>query len=113
MATKTRAAVKAAENNTTDNRPSLLSSIGLFGLLDLEPIILAALVTEAPLLLIGPHGTGKSLLLTRIAEVLGLEFRHYNSSLLNFDDLVGFPCQTRMARWSTSRHQLRSGARRP
>jgi MoxR-like ATPase len=91
MATKTRAAVKAAENNTTDNRPSLLSSIGLFGLLDLEPIILAALVTEAPLLLIGPHGTGKSLLLTRIAEVLGLEFRHYNSSLLNFDDLVGFP----------------------
>jgi len=91
MATKTRAAVKAAENNTTDNRPSLLSSIGLFGLLDIEPIILAALVTEAPLLLIGPHGTGKSLLLTRIAEVLGLEFRHYNSSLLNFDDLVGFP----------------------
>jgi MoxR-like ATPase len=43
------------------------------------------------LLLIGPHGTGKSLLLTRIAEALGLEFRHYNSSLLNFDDLVGFP----------------------
>ncbi|MFP6733591.1 MAG: MoxR family ATPase, partial [Rhodospirillales bacterium] len=91
MANKTRAAVEAAENNTTDTRPSLLSSIGLFGLLDLEPIILAALVTEAPLLLIGPHGTGKSLLLTRIAEVLGLEFRHYNSSLLNFDDLVGFP----------------------
>ena len=91
MATKTRAAVKAAENNTTDNRPSLLSSIGLFGLSHLEPVILAALVTEAPLLLIGPHGTGKSLLLTRIAGVLGLEFRHYNSSLLNFDDLVGFP----------------------
>ena len=70
---------------------SLLSDIGLIGLSDLEPIILAALATEEPLLLIGPHGTGKSLLLTRIAEALGLAFRHYNSSLLNFDDLVGFP----------------------
>ena len=70
---------------------SLLGGIGLFGLTDLEPIILAALATAEPLLLIGPHGTGKSLLLTRIAEALGLAFRHYNSSLLNFDDLVGFP----------------------
>jgi MoxR-like ATPase len=70
---------------------SLLSNIGLIGLSDLEPIILAALATAEPLLLIGPHGTGKSLLLTRIAEALGLAFRHYNSSLLNFDDLVGFP----------------------
>ena len=70
---------------------SLLNDIGLIGLSDIEPIILAALATEEPLLLIGPHGTGKSLLLTRIAEALGLAFRHYNSSLLNFDDLVGFP----------------------
>jgi len=70
---------------------SLLSEIGMIGLSDLEPIILAALATGEPLLLIGPHGTGKSLLLTRIAEALGLAFRHYNSSLLNFDDLVGFP----------------------
>ncbi len=69
----------------------LLDGIGLIGLSDLEPIVLAALATEDPLLLIGPHGTGKSLLLTRIAEALGLAFRHYNSSLLNFDDLVGFP----------------------
>jgi MoxR-like ATPase len=70
---------------------SLLGGIGLIGLTDLEPIVLAALATEEPLLLIGPHGTGKTLLLTRIAEAIGLEFRHYNSSLLNFDDLIGFP----------------------
>jgi MoxR-like ATPase len=43
------------------------------------------------LLLIGPHGTGKSYALLRIAAALGLESRHYNASLLNFDDLVGFP----------------------
>ena len=75
----------------TATNGSFLGGIGLIGLTDLAPIILAALATEEPLLLIGPHGTGKSLLLTRIAEALGLEFRHYNSSLLNFDDLVGFP----------------------
>jgi MoxR-like ATPase len=75
----------------TSARPSLLSRIGLHGLSLLEPVILAALATEEPLLLIGPHGTGKSLLLLRIAGALGLELRHYNASLLNFDDLVGFP----------------------
>ena len=69
----------------------LLRRLGLFGLDSLEPVLLAALVTEEPLLLIGPHGTGKSLLLTRLAEALGLPSRHYNASLLNFDDLLGFP----------------------
>jgi MoxR-like ATPase len=65
--------------------------LGLHGLEDIAPILVAALATEEPLLLIGPHGTAKSLLLTRIAAALGLQFRHYNASLLNFDDLVGFP----------------------
>ena len=68
-----------------------LARLGLIGLSSIEAPLLAALATESPLLLIGPHGTAKSLLLTRIAEALGLEFRHYNASLLNFDDLVGFP----------------------
>lgn len=70
---------------------SPLSALGLYGLESLSPIVLAALLTEQPLLLIGPHGTAKTLLLTRIAEALGLENRHYNASLLNFDDLIGFP----------------------
>ena len=69
----------------------LLRSMGLYGLDSLTPVLLAALATEEPLLLIGAHGTAKSLLLTRIAAALGLEFRHYNASLLNFDDLIGFP----------------------
>ena len=57
----------------------------------IEPVIFAALITAEPLLLIGPHGTGKSFLLNRISAVLGLDSRHYNASLLNFDDLVGYP----------------------
>ena len=58
------------------NTRSLLGEIGLIGLAEIEPIILAALATGEPLLLIGPHGTGKSLMLTQIAEALGLAFRH-------------------------------------
>ncbi|NIP93180.1 MAG: AAA domain-containing protein, partial [Akkermansiaceae bacterium] len=44
-----------------------------------------------PLLLIGKAGTGKTFLLNSISEALGLEHRHYNASLIAFDDLVGFP----------------------
>lgn len=69
----------------------VLRPLGLYGLDAIEPVLLAALATEEPLLLIGPHGSGKSLLLTRVAEALDLSFRHYNASLLNFDDLVGYP----------------------
>ena len=68
---------------------SFLDSIGLVGMAPIEPVVLAALITAEPLLLIGPHGTGKSFLLNRISAAMGLVCRHYNASLLNFDDLVG------------------------
>lgn len=90
-----RSAVSRPQTTERNNgQNSLLRGIGIVGLRELEPVILAALVTEEPLLLVGAHGTGKSLLLTRISEALDLQFRHYNSSLLNFDDLVGFPLPT-------------------
>ena len=69
----------------------LLESLNLFGLGHLDAVILAALTDEQPLLLIGEHGTAKSELLNRIALSLDLEHRHYNASLLAFDDLLGFP----------------------
>ena len=52
---------------------------------------LAALVSEDPLLLVGRSGNGKTFLLNTLTEALGLEHRHYNASLIAFDDLVGFP----------------------
>lgn len=67
------------------------SLLGVQGWQHLDSIFLAALTSEAPVLLVGPHGTAKSLLVERISAVLGLEFRHYNASLLNYDDLVGIP----------------------
>jgi len=76
------------ENPTAE---SCLKKIGVYGYEQVEPIILAALVTEDPLLLIGKAGTGKTYLLNSLSEILGFEHRHYNASLINFDELVGFP----------------------
>lgn len=71
--------------------PSYLARLGVFGFDRYEPVVLAALVSEDPLLLIGRSGTGKTYLLNTLSEALELEHRHYNASLISFDDLVGFP----------------------
>jgi MoxR-like ATPase len=73
------------------SQPSRLARLGVYGFDAAEPVVLAALVTEDPLLLIGPSGTGKTYLLNSLSEALGLAHRHYNASLISFDDLVGFP----------------------
>jgi len=69
----------------------LLETLGFYGYRSIEPVILASLVTRDPLLLVGRAGTGKTFLLNRLSQALGLEHRHYNASLVSFDDLVGFP----------------------
>lgn len=81
-------AVGAAGDTTPT---SILHGLGIVGYDTLEPAILAALATEEPLLLVSEHGAAKSLLLTRLGKALSLELRHYNASLLQFDDLAGFP----------------------
>src|SRR5262249_31449720 len=72
-------------------KSSHLAALGVLGFDALEPIVLAALISEDPLLLIGTSGTGKTFMLNSLSEALGLEHRHYNASLIAFDDLVGFP----------------------
>ena len=81
----------SASTSSTPTHPDLIARLGLIGLSSLEPVVLASLATRSPLLLIGPHGSGKSLLLERLALALGLSWRHYNAALVNFDDLVGYP----------------------
>src|SRR5450759_4450061 len=83
--------VRMAPSRARPGKPRLLDGLGLIGLDGLEPVVVAAVAAELPILLIGPHGTGKSLLLLRVAEALGLAWRHYNASLLSYDDLVGYP----------------------
>jgi MoxR-like ATPase len=80
-----------AAASTSAPPPFRLADLGVYGFDRHETAILAALVTEDPLLLVGRSGTGKTFLLNTLSEALGLEHRHYNASLLSFDDLVGFP----------------------
>lgn len=70
---------------------SLTESLGIRGWSHLDPVLLAALALQSPTLLIGPHGTGKSQLIEALSQALLLKFRHYNASLLNYDDLIGIP----------------------
>jgi len=70
---------------------NLLSSLGIHGLENFNAPILAALATRSTLLMIGEHGCAKTLLAERVAEKLKCSFRHYNTSLLNYDDLAGYP----------------------
>ena len=76
---------------SSSKKVSHLRDLGVYGFDRIEPVILAALVTEDPMLLIGASGTGKTYLLNSLSEALALEHRHYNASLISFDDLVGFP----------------------
>lgn len=79
-------------NVTTDTEyVGFTAALGIQGWGHLDPVLLAALATDAPLLLVGPHGTAKSLLVEKIANALALSMRHYNASLINYDDLVGIP----------------------
>lgn len=75
----------------TNTSVYLTKPLGLLGWDNLEPVLLAALATDEPLLLIGKHGTAKSFLLERLAQALDLNYRFYNASLVNYDDLVGIP----------------------
>ncbi len=78
-------------NMKASKTTSLTGSLGVHGWREYDSLILAALALEAPVLLIGVHGTAKTLLVERLAEALGGSFRHYNASLINYDDLVGIP----------------------
>jgi MoxR-like ATPase len=96
MRSKSAPAAVASNTPAPINAPtpaprSLLRPLGIVGYDALEPALLAALATEEPLLLVSDHGAAKTLLLVRLARALGLALRHYNASILQFDDLIGFP----------------------
>jgi MoxR-like ATPase len=74
-----------------ENKLNFFHRLGVYGFDQVEPLIIAALVSQDPVLLIGKAGTGKTFLLNSISEAMLLEHRHYNASLISFDDLVGFP----------------------
>ena len=52
-----------------------LRQLGVYGYDPVEPVIIAALVSGDPLLLVGKAGTGKTFLLNSLSEALRLELR--------------------------------------
>ena len=71
----------------------LFDELGIYGWDSVEPLVLAAIVADLPVLLIGDTGTNKTEGAKTIAQAVlgaGNAFRHYEVPTLNFDDLVGF-----------------------
>jgi len=70
---------------------NLFEKLSIYGVSEIEDIILAGLVTGDPVLLVGRHGTGKTMLTRKIADSLGMNYIAYDASKALFDDVIGFP----------------------
>lgn len=77
---------------------TFLSKLGLYGLESIEEPFLAGLVTGDPVLLIGNHGSGKTSLVEAISAALGETFWAYDASKALFEDVIGFPDPSSLAK---------------
>jgi len=71
----------------------LFDHIGIYGWNEIEPLILAAALSDLSIILIGDIGSNKTEGSKVIAKALlkpNIEFRNYEVPTLNFDDLIGF-----------------------
>ncbi|MEN3014271.1 MAG: MoxR family ATPase [Endomicrobiia bacterium] len=69
----------------------IFPELKIYGYSQVEDAILSGLVTGDPVLLIGRHGTAKTMLAEAIAYSLNLKFIAYDASKALFDDVIGFP----------------------
>ncbi len=70
----------------------ILNNLGVFGWEERdENLVMASLLTGDPLLLIGNHGSAKTLIANKVAEALGRKFLVYDASKAMFEDVLGYP----------------------
>ena len=72
--------------------------LGFAGLDRVDLPLVCALVTGDPLLLVGTHGTAKSALVRSLSRALDLRFHAYDASKSMFEDVLGFPDPTSLAK---------------
>jgi len=71
----------------------IFDQIGIHGWDEIEPVILAAVISNQAVLFIGDIGSNKTEGSKVIAKAIlksNIEFRNYEVPTLNFDDLIGF-----------------------
>lgn len=74
------------------DKRSVLRSLGMFGFVAQEPIILSALIADLPILFYGPHGQMKTLGAEVISKsLLGKDsiFKPYDTSRVSLQELLG------------------------
>ena len=72
----------------------LFSSLGIAGWGDLEPVVLAAMRTKTPVLLIGDRGTSKTEFAYRVCRAVQggkCSFQKYDTADATLDDILGLP----------------------
>jgi len=69
----------------------MLKELGIYGFDQIEDILLAALATGDPLLMVGDKGTAKSLLVEKIAQHMEISSIVYSAPMTNAEELYGFP----------------------
>ena len=67
-----------------------ITHLGLHGWQRLELPLLCVLVRRGSMLLVGGHGSGKTMLARRLAAALGLTCRVYDATKTPFEDLLGY-----------------------
>ena len=67
------------------------STISVYGLSSGQQLaILSALASESVVMLIGSHGTAKSMLPMKLAEAMGQKGRYFPAHMMQLEDLVGW-----------------------